>query len=82
MSASGSNWLHVGNLPRPTHALKGISVNNQIFVTGGYGGEYLKTILKFNPASNEWEKSGEMKFARGYHAVAVLPLKEVEPYCL
>jgi len=82
MSASGTNWYYVGNLPRPTRGLKGMSINNQIFVTGGYMGEYLKTILRFNPASNEWEKSGEMKFARRYHAVAVLPLKEVKPYCL
>ena len=34
MSDSGLNWYYVGNLPRPTHALRGISVNNKIFVTG------------------------------------------------
>ena len=42
---------------------------------------HLKTILKFNPASKEWEKTGEISFARYGHAVAVLPLKEVKPYC-
>ena len=42
----------------------------------------VNTILKFNPASNEWEKTGELSVARGYHAVAVLPLKEVKPFCL
>ena len=34
MSASGTNWSYVGNLPRPSNGLSGISVNNQIFVTG------------------------------------------------
>ena len=34
MSATGSNWSFVGNLPRATFGLRGISVNNQIFVTG------------------------------------------------
>ena len=34
MSASGSSWTFVGNLPKATHGLSGISVNNQIFVTG------------------------------------------------
>ena len=48
---------------------------------GGYGDGYLNTILKFNPASNEWEKTGDLRFARGYHAAAVVPLKEIKPYC-
>ena len=34
MSASGSSWSFVGNLPKAVHSLSGISVNNQIFVTG------------------------------------------------
>ena len=42
----------------------------------------MNRILKFNPASNEWEKTGEMSFARRYHALAVLPLEEVKPYCI
>ena len=41
----------------------------------------MNRILKFNPASNEWEKTGEMSLGRVYHALAVLPLKEVKPYC-
>ena len=44
-------------------------------------GGYVNTILKYNPASNEWEKTGEMSFARGYHSLAVLPMQEVKPYC-
>ena len=34
MSSLGSTWTFVGNLPRATFGLRGISVNNQIFVTG------------------------------------------------
>ena len=34
MSASGSSWSYVGNLPKAAHGMSGISVNNQIFVTG------------------------------------------------
>jgi len=84
MAASGSYWTNVGNLPRAAYAMSGISVNNQIFVTGGYGQGViaLDTILKFNSASSEWEKSGELSFARSYHSVAVLPKEEVKPYCL
>merc|ERR1719342_1587185 len=82
MSSLGSSWTYVGNLPNAAYGLSGISVNNQIFITGGYGdGGYLSAILKFNPASNEWEKTGELSIARCYQAVAVLPLKDVKPYC-
>jgi len=84
MSASGSSWSYVGNLPRAASGMVGISVKNHIYVTGGHGDEvgYLNTILKFNPASKKWEKTGELSFARNHHAVAVLPMKEVKPYCL
>ena len=34
MSAMGSRWTYVGNLPTAADGLRGISVNNQIFVTG------------------------------------------------
>ena len=34
MSASGSSWSYVGNLPRAASGMVGISVNNHIFVTG------------------------------------------------
>ena len=54
-----------------------------LYVKGGLGVKYenLNTILKYNPTSNEWEKTGELVSARFFHAVAVLPLKEVKPYC-
>ena len=34
MSASGSSWTFVGNLPKAAFGMSGVSVNNQIFVTG------------------------------------------------
>jgi len=84
LSATGTSWSNVGNLPMAAYGMSGISVNNHIFVTGGYDvdNRYLNTILKFNPASIQWEKTGELRFARNHHAAAVLPLKEVKPYCL
>ena len=36
MSSSGSSWAYVGNLPRASDGMIGISVNNQMFVTGMY----------------------------------------------
>ena len=34
MSATGSSWSYVGNLPTAACGMVGISVNNEIFVTG------------------------------------------------
>ena len=45
MSASGSSWAYVGNLPKAVHSLSGISVNNQIFVTGT---KQIKTKKNYN----------------------------------
>ena len=36
MSSSGSTWTFVGNFPRASDSMIGISVNNQMFVTGMY----------------------------------------------
>merc|ERR1719342_768573 len=62
MSSSGSSWSYVGNLPLAVYGMGVISVNNQIFVIGGYrtGWWSLNSILKFNSVSNEWEKTGEL----------------------
>ena len=45
--------------------------NDDIF-TGGKGSSYPKDILQYNTASHTWEEVGQMKEARGDHAVAVL----------
>ena len=54
---------------------------NSIFNLGGDNATVVADILKFNPDADQWEKTGEMKNARHAHAVAVLPLEEVKPYC-
>ena len=34
MAAEGATWSYAGNLPRPTHLMAGITLNNQMFLTG------------------------------------------------
>ena len=46
--------------------------NDDIFTGGWVSSGYLKDILQYNTASHTWEEVGQMKEARGYHAVAVL----------
>ena len=53
-----------------------------VFVEGkenGYDDNYLKDILKYDKRCNTWEEVGQMKEARGNHAVAVL--EDVSQLC-
>ena len=34
MSSTGTSWLYVGKLPSARESLIGISINNQMFMTG------------------------------------------------
>jgi len=81
LAESAKSWSLVGRLPYARKGLSGISINNQIFMTGGYGYDKLKDILKYNPDTKEWVKTGEMENAMAYHASSVLPITEVKPYC-
>ena len=51
------------------HIIVSCNVYNDDIFTGGSS---LKDILQYNTASHTWEEVGQMKEARGYHAVAVL----------
>merc|ERR1712098_166246 len=78
---SGFSWSFVGPLPKETAMLAGVSLNNQVFVTGGCDGwvggcdnkHIYSDILKFDPDTKKWVKTGEMRNARFVHAATVLP---------
>jgi len=72
-------------LPKETANLAGVSLNNQVFVTGGCDHDnrhIYPDILKFDPDTKKWVKTGDMRIERFLHAVTVLPRNEIEPYCL
>jgi len=76
-------WWFAENLPSHRQGLKGTSINGQIFMTGGHDGiNYTDDILKFDGASMEWTHIGHMSLARNLHATSVVPLSEVESFCL
>jgi len=81
LPASGDSWRYVTALPSPRSCMRGVTIDNQLFMTGGVEFESLKDILRYDPDSNLWVSVGEMKVARSSHAVSVLPLEDVEPFC-
>ena len=93
-----SDWSLVGDLAFPRHNVKGISINNNIFLIGHYWkglkidlsyflggtgeGNYLTDIVKFNKDSKTWEVINNLEKGRMGHAVSLYPLKQIEQHCL
>merc|ERR1719495_1166268 len=71
-------WHYVDPLPRAMIAMKGVSLNNQVYVTGGgRGGRHdassrRSEILAFN--GTKWTNVGSMKTARIFHAAVAVDL--------
>ena len=72
-SGSPLSWRETDNLPSPTDSLRAAVVNNILYVTGGYNGDPLSTILSWNPSEESWTEVGNLKVARYYHAVVAVP---------
>ena len=73
----GKNILSYINIE---HLIVSYNVYNDDIFTGGYtGSSSLKDILQYNTASHTWEEVGQMKEARGWHAVEVL--EDVSQLC-
>jgi len=83
-SESEKNWRFAADLPGPRSCMRGVTVVNQLFMTGGtYDNlEPLDDIISYDPDADRWVQVGSLTVARSSHAVSVLPLEEVEPFCL
>merc|ERR1712038_1804198 len=64
-------WRMTAPLPSTRYGLSAASVQNNIFVFGGYDGNSLSDILRYNK-NHTWEEVGQMKEGRRYHAVALV----------
>jgi len=74
-----------GDLPGPRPGLKGVSLDNKIFMTGGYfvtDEEPIDEILKLNIETMEWELVSHMKSPRSFHGISSVPMSSVAEYCL
>lgn len=82
--AGESSWRQVGDLPTvPILGLRGVSINNNILMTGGQDSTYdnHNYVLAFNSSEENWTVDGHMQKGRGYHAVSVVPMAQVIDFC-
>jgi len=76
-------WREVetGNLPSPRYHLRATTVNNIVYVTGGYDGGYLSSILYWNGANESWVLAGDLSVARYGHGATAVPLALLSSEC-
>jgi len=63
-----------------------VSLNNEIFVTGGKGDDFNQVghqdmILKFDKTSLQWAGFASMTQTRYYHAMSVVNVADIQDYC-
>ena len=72
-------WREVegGELPSPRYGLRATVVGDILYMTGGYDGNDLTSVLSWNPAGETWQEVGNLAVARFYHAAVVVPAEFV-----
>ena len=72
-------WREVegGELPSPRNGLRATVVGDVLYVTGGYDGNYLTSVLSWNPDGETWQVVGNLAVARDYHAAVAVPTSVV-----
>merc|ERR1712126_342293 len=75
---SNKSWRVVGSLPFPLYATRAANVGGIVHLTGGYdGASYTASVFSWDSVAETWSESGSLTYARGYHAVAQVPLKDL-----
>ena len=74
-SGSQLEWREVegGQLPSPRDELRATLVGDVLFVSGGFYGHYLTSILSWDPVAESWQPSGDLAVARKSHAAVAVP---------
>jgi len=73
------------NYPRFLKNIRGFSINNDIFMTGGItmNDNIINDVYKFDKIMLKWfPKKFGMAVPRDEHALTILQLNEIEPFCL
>ena len=76
--SSGSQlvWREVegGQLLSPRSNLRAALVDDILFATGGWdGGNYLTSILSWDPVAESWQPAGDLAVGREIHAAVAVP---------
>ena len=62
-----------GQLPSPRYALRVTLIGDVLFVTGGWDGSRLTSIVSWDPVAESWQQTGDLAVARSLHAAVAVP---------
>ena len=78
-------WKKTRNLPSGRHGLRGATVDNRFFVSGGCAGKcnrsrkirngdctFFDDLLEYNSETGKWKAVGNLQKPRGFHAMTVV----------
>ena len=65
-----------GELPSPRDGLRATVVEEVPYVTGGEdsNGNFLTSVLSWNPAGETWQEVGNLAVGRAHHAAVAVPV--------
>ena len=80
-------WKEAGLLPAASSGLKGVSIGQDFFVTGGdldgsSGSWWKDEILSWDPITESWTVAGQLLFERSNHGVAEVSLDVFAKHCV
>lgn len=87
LTSESTAWTLTTPLPSARMALRGVSVDNRVYMTGGenrINGEenYMDDILEWLDEEQEWVLIGKMKMSRSEHGASTIELDdEAMEYC-
>jgi len=76
LSESGNSWTYASSLPSSRRGLRGVSLNNNIFMIGGGNS---REILKYE--NSKWKLVSKTEKPRQFFAISIMNLEDIKPYC-
>ena len=88
-------WSVIDRLPTPRSGLRGAVLGGNLYMIGGCStcSEYNSytnkcdpstcsgSVLRYNAEAEMWEEQRNLGINAGYHAVSVVPFKDIGEYC-
>merc|ERR1711892_133839 len=76
LTSVSPSWTISTRLPRAMYGLRGVTVSNILYMTGGEDSTYRNEIIAWRDEEQKWEEMGKMRVARYYHAVTTIKLDD------
>jgi len=81
LSRSSFAWVMVNNLPRKMLGVRGFTLGNNLYMTGGTDVDKKSRDEIYQWTGRKWKEVAKMKTARYGHAVSTIKVDEIKDFC-